>query len=79
MAAMYGLPVVTVWGVTHPYAGFVPFGQPETNSILPDLVTYNLIPTSIYGNKFPDGYENTMKSILPEVIIEKVIEIVQLT
>ena len=76
MAAMYGIPVITVWGVTHPYAGFSPFSQPETNNILPDLIRYNLIPTSIYGNKFPDGYENTMKSILPEAIIEKVIEIV---
>ena len=76
MAAMYGIPVVTVWGVTHPYAGFAPFAQPAVNNILPDLVTYNLIPTSIYGNKFPDGYENVMKSILPEVIIDRVIEIV---
>ncbi|HBC05033.1 MAG TPA: ADP-heptose--LPS heptosyltransferase RfaF, partial [Aequorivita sp.] len=24
LAAMYGVPVVTLWGVTHPYAGFVP-------------------------------------------------------
>ena len=76
MAAMYGIPVVTIWGVTHPYAGFAPFGQPEENNILPDLATYYLIPTSIYGNKFPDGYENAMKSILPETVIDKVIEIV---
>lgn len=76
MAAMFGIPVITVWGVTHPYAGFSPFNQPEENNILPDLVTYNLIPTSIYGNKFPDGYENVMKSILPETIIDRIIEIV---
>ena len=76
MAAMYGIPVVTIWGVTHPYAGFAPFGQPESNNILPDLDTYNLIPTSIYGNKFPDGYENATKSILPETIIDKVIELI---
>ena len=77
MAAMYGIPVVTIWGVTHPYAGFAPFGQPESNNILPDLTTYNLIPTSIYGNKFPDGYENATKSILPETVVEKVIEIIE--
>lgn len=76
MAAMYGIPVITVWGVTHPYAGFAPFGQPEENNILPDLITYDLIPTSIYGNKFPDGYESAMKSILPEVIVDKVLELV---
>ena len=26
LAAMFGIPVVSLWGVTHPYAGFVPFG-----------------------------------------------------
>ena len=77
MAAMYGIPVVTIWGVTHPYAGFAPFAQPESNNILPDLTTYNLIPTSIYGNKFPDGYEKATESILPESVVEKVIEIIK--
>jgi len=76
MAAMYGIPVITVWGVTHPYLGFAPFNQPEENNILPDLVTYDKIPTSVYGNKFPDGYENVMKSILPEQIIDRLLEIV---
>lgn len=76
MAAMYGIPVITVWGVTHPYLGFAPFNQPEENNILPDLVTYDKIPTSVYGNKFPDGYENVMKSILPEQIIDRLFEIV---
>ena len=27
LAAMYGIPVITLWGITHPYAGFYPFGQ----------------------------------------------------
>lgn len=76
MAAMYGIPVITVWGVTHPYLGFAPFNQPEENNILPDLVTYDKIPTSVYGNKFPDGYENVMKSILPEQVIDRLFEIV---
>ena len=34
IAAMYGIPVITIWGVTHPYAGFAPFGQPEENKLL---------------------------------------------
>ena len=76
LAAMYGIPVITVWGVTHPYAGFKPFNQPEINQILPDLVEYNKIPTSVYGNNVPDGYEKVMHSILPERIIERVIKIV---
>ena len=27
LAAMYGIKVITIWGVTHPYAGFLPFHQ----------------------------------------------------
>jgi len=77
LAAMYRIPVITIWGVTHPYAGFVPYGQPATNSILPDLVRYPKIPTSIYGNKIPEGYENVMDSISPKTILDKIIEISQ--
>lgn len=72
LAAMYGIPVVTLWGVTHPFAGFMPFGQPMENAILPNLVIYDQIPTSIYGNKFPEGYEKVMYSIKPETVIERI-------
>ena len=34
LAANYGIPVVTLWGVTHPYAGFYPFNQPIENSLV---------------------------------------------
>ena len=27
LAAIYGVPIVTLWGVTHPFLGFAPFGQ----------------------------------------------------
>ncbi|WP_417884634.1 glycosyltransferase family 9 protein [Zunongwangia sp.] len=72
MAAMYGVPVVTIWGVTHPFAGFVPFNQPLSNSILPNLEKYPKIPTSIYGNKYPDGYEKAIASINPSEILKKI-------
>ncbi|HFS66588.1 MAG TPA: ADP-heptose--LPS heptosyltransferase RfaF, partial [Flavobacteriia bacterium] len=42
------------------------------NCILPDLKKYPKIPCSIYGNKVCDGYENVMRSILPDKIIEKI-------
>jgi len=71
MAAMFGKPVITIWGVTHPYAGFVPFAQPQENQILPDLEAFPLIPTSVFGNKYPDGYEKALKSILPETVLER--------
>jgi ADP-heptose:LPS heptosyltransferase len=72
LAAMYGVKVITIWGVTHPYAGFAPFGQPEDYSLLPDRNAFPKIPTSIFGNAYPEGYEKAASSISPEKIIEKV-------
>ncbi|MBK5213965.1 MAG: glycosyltransferase family 9 protein [Flavobacteriaceae bacterium] len=77
LAAMYGVPVVTLWGVTHPYAGFVPFNQPESNQLLADREKYPLIPTSVYGNKFPSGYDEAMKTIAPETVVSKIKEILK--
>ena len=71
MAANYGIPVVTLWGVTHPYAGFYPFGQSMENALMADRKAYPLIPTSVYGNKVPEGYEEAMKTIKPEEILGK--------
>lgn len=71
IAAMYGVQVVTLWGNTHPYAGFVPFNQPITNSLIPNLDTFPFIPTSVYGNKKVAGYENVMESITPHDVITK--------
>jgi len=74
MAAIYGIPVVSIWGVTHPYVGFKAFNQPMENCILPDMESYPKIPTSVYGNKVPEGYEEVMSSIPPEKVIQKVLE-----
>ena len=27
IAAIYGVPIVTLWGVTHPFLGFAPFAN----------------------------------------------------
>lgn len=75
LAAMYGVPVVTLWGVTHPFAGFVPFNQPENHQLVADREKYPLIPTSIYGNKFPKGYEDAMETISPEMVVSKIKEV----
>lgn len=79
LAAMYGLPVITIWGVTHPYAGFAPYNQPEENSMLPDREQFPAIPTSVYGNKQPEGYDNVMDSIAPGRIYQRISEILQQT
>jgi ADP-heptose:LPS heptosyltransferase len=74
-AAMQQTPTITLWGGTHPYAGFAPFNQPTDYCLLPDLEKYPNIPCSIYGNKNCDGYEDVMYTISPEIIIKKVKEI----
>lgn len=76
LAALYDVPVLTLWGVTHPCLGFAPFGQPENAQLLPDLQKYPLIPTSVYGNKVPEGYEQVMESIPVEAVIQKIKELV---
>ena len=76
LAAIYNIPVISLWGVTHPYAGFKAFGQPMENCLLPDLHQYPKIPTSVYGNKVPEGYEDVMRSIPPQKVVDKVKEII---
>lgn len=75
LSAIFGIPVLTLWGVTHPSAGFAPFNQPAEHQLTADRKKFPLIPTSIYGNKFPKGYENAMKTIDPQTVIEKIKEI----
>lgn len=72
IAAMLGVKVITLWGATHPYAGFKPFNQPIENSLISDREYYPLLPTSVYGNKKVEGYEEVMRTILPEKVIEKI-------
>ena len=71
IAALMGIKVLTIWGVTHPYAGFFPYGQTDKNNILVNRLQFPKIPTSIYGEKFPNGYEKAIYSISPKEIISK--------
>lgn len=75
LAANYGVPIITLWGVTHPYAGFAPYGQSNDNSICANRVKYPFIPTSVYGNKFPEGYEKAMETIAPNDVCRKMMNI----
>lgn len=75
LAANFGVPVLTIWGLTHPFAGFAPYGSSEKNWLLPNLSNYPNIPTSVYGNNMPDGYEKAMESITPEMVLKKVEEL----
>ena len=72
IGAMMGINVVTLWGATHPYAGFSPFNQTFENCLFSDRNQFPLLPTSIYGNKKVAGYNDVMRSITFESVVKKI-------
>ncbi|GGF26288.1 heptosyltransferase [Flavobacterium limi] len=70
VAAMLGVKVITLWGATHPYAGFLPFNQSLENVLTSDRNQYPKLPTSVYGNKVIEGYEDVMRTITVESILK---------
>jgi len=73
LASLFGIPVVSVWGATHPFAGFYGWGQPAENAVQIDLYCR---PCSVFGNK-PcfRGDHACMEQLPEEKIIGKVIAI----
>ncbi|MRJ08424.1 lipopolysaccharide heptosyltransferase family protein [Ornithobacterium rhinotracheale] len=49
MASLVGVPVVSVWGATHPYAGFMGYGQSAENAV--QDTELNCRPCSVFGDK----------------------------
>ncbi len=70
LASLTGTTVISVWGATHPYAGFYGYHQREDFAVQVDLPCR---PCSIYGNKpcYRDDWA-CMNGIAPEQIISKV-------
>lgn len=70
IASLTGIPVVSVWGATHPYAGFYGCGQSAENAVQVDMPCR---PCSVYGNKpCMFGDYRCMTSIPPETIADAV-------
>lgn len=70
MASIAGAPVVSVWGATHPYAGFMGWRQNPADIVQVDMPCR---PCSIYGNKSClRGDCLCMKGIPPSEIIDRV-------
>ena len=72
IAAMLGVKVITLWGATHPFTGFSPFNQPLENALVSDRNLFPKLPTSVYGNKIVEGYEDAMRTISVESVIDKI-------
>ena len=75
LAANYNVPVLSLWGATHPCLGFAPFVQANANSLTADRQQYPFLPTAVYGNKTRRGYEDAMRSIAPKTVIELAFEL----
>jgi ADP-heptose:LPS heptosyltransferase len=70
LASMYGVPVVSVWGATHPFAGFYGWGQNPHNAVQVDLYCR---PCSVFGNKQgPRDDLACMHSISPLMVYQKI-------
>ena len=71
LASLVGTRVVSIWGATHPYAGFLGWQQSPEDCIQLDMPCR---PCSIYGNK-PCIYKDhrCMTQIKPETIVKAVI------
>jgi ADP-heptose:LPS heptosyltransferase len=70
IAAMLGVKVITLWGATHPFAGFSPFNQPLENALVSDRNLFPKLPTSVYGNKKVEGYEEAIRTITVDAIVK---------
>jgi ADP-heptose:LPS heptosyltransferase len=68
LASLYGVSVVSVWGATHPYAGFYGWAQPAENAVQIDLYCR---PCSVFGNKPCYRGDHACMEVLPEEMIKK--------
>jgi ADP-heptose:LPS heptosyltransferase len=76
LASLYGVPVVSIWGGTHPFLGFYGWAQQYGNAVQEDLPCR---PSSVYGNKIcpVHGTQGCMQGITPEIIVKKIKEVSQ--
>jgi ADP-heptose:LPS heptosyltransferase len=75
LASLVGTPVISVWGATHPYAGFYGYRQRKELAVQIDLPCR---PCSIYGKKpCYRGDPVCMYNLSPEQISDKVKKFLQ--
>lgn len=70
LASLYGVPVVSIWGGTHPYLGFYGWGQDPSLAI---QIEHPSRPSSVFGNKPCEG---CMEGITPALIAARVYSII---
>lgn len=74
IASLLGVPVVSVWGATHPFAGFYGYGQDPANAVQADMPCR---PCSVFGDRpCIFGDYRCMHAIAPQQIAERVERVV---
>ncbi len=78
LASLMNLPVVSVWGGTHPDVGFAPFGQPPENLIQISRDELPCRPCSVYGRETCyRGDFACLHRITPDVVAGHVVAVLQ--
>ena len=71
MCSLYGVRVVSIWGATHPYAGFLGYGQKEEDVV--QLEGLDCRPCSVFGNKPCRLGDYRCLQIPPQMVVDKVL------
>ena len=75
LASLVNTPVVSIWGATHPLAGFMGWNQSEENAVQMDLPCR---PCSVYGNKpcYRKDYA-CLHNIQPDTIAQRILSTIK--
>jgi len=75
LASLYNVPVISIWGATHPFAGFCGWRQDPSNAVQIDLFCR---PCSVFGNKTCyRGDLACMNELAPEAIYRKILQVLK--
>ena len=75
LASLVNVPVISLWGPTHPYAGFYGFRQDPLNAV---QVNLSCRPCSVFGNTTCwRGDHACMNQITPEMVEEKLLTLLK--
>lgn len=72
VCSLYGVRVVSIWGATHPFAGFLGYGQCDDDCV--QRASLSCRPCSVFGNKPCRFGDYRCFDIEPEVVVDKVLK-----
>jgi ADP-heptose:LPS heptosyltransferase len=74
LATMVNIPVVSIWGGTHPDVGFAPFAKGEESILQISRVDVSCRPCSVYGKEtcFRGDFA-CLNQITPQMVTDKIL------